>query len=62
MLIILITFDFLYMALSIICLPFLILLKLICKFDRLLEFEEAVNMCAKSLFNMSYMDVQGFRL
>ena len=62
MLIILIVFDFFYMSLSIICLPSLILLKVICKYDLLQSFEEFVNYGARKLFNMTYMDVQGFRL
>jgi hypothetical protein len=62
MLLILITFDFLYMSLSITCLPILIILKVICKLDWLQQFEELVNKGARKLFNMTYMDVQGFRL
>ena len=62
MLAVLIVFDIFYMTLSIICLPILILLYLVCKFDRIQQFEEMISVIAQKLFNMSYMDVQGFRL
>lgn len=59
---VLIMFDLMYMIVTIACRPILILLYACCKFDRIQQYEEGITVAAEYLFNMSYMDVQGFRL